>query len=145
MAKKRTVEPWMSGAEFGRTLPRGVGVNLLVREIDPQATFCRDALGAMVLYSDEDFAAIELAGSVFMLHADHAYEGHPMHGVVNGMDLRGQGVELRVYGVDPDKIEERARRLGYDVLSGSIDKPHGLRECHIIGPDGYVWVPGTAI
>ena len=145
MVMKRTGEPWMKADEFGRNLPRGVGVNLLIRDVGALATFCRDALGAMILYSDEDFAAIELAGSVFMLHADHSYEDHPMHGVVNGADLRGQGVEIRIYGVDPDKIEERARRLGYDVLSGSVDKPHGLRECHIIGPEGYIWVPGSAI
>jgi hypothetical protein len=27
-------------------------------------------------------------------------------------------------------------------LSGSMDKPHGLRECMIIDDEGYVWVPG---
>ena len=29
------------------------------------------------------------------------------------------------------------------VLSGCLDKPHGLRECYIVGPEGYVWVPST--
>ena len=31
------------------------------------------------------------------------------------------------------------------VLDGSMDKPHGLRECYIVDPDGYVWVPSTAL
>jgi hypothetical protein len=30
------------------------------------------------------------------------------------------------------------------VLAGSMDKPHGLRECMLIDDDGYVWVPGVA-
>ncbi len=145
MIIKRTKQPWMDASEFGRSLPRGVGVNLLVRDMEAQIRFCRDVLGAMVLYSDEDFAAIELAGSVFMLHCDHTYSDHPMSGVVEGVTSRGQGVEIRVYGVDPDRIEARAGEdpQGCTVLSGSISKPHGLRECYIVGPDGFVWVPST--
>ena len=34
---------------------------------------------------------------------------------------------------------------GHVVLAGSMDKPHGLRECHIVGPDGYIFVPSRAI
>ncbi|MDX8443696.1 hypothetical protein [Mesorhizobium australafricanum] len=37
------------------------------------------------------------------------------------------------------------KRLGHIVLAGSIDKPHGLRECYIVGPDGYVFVPSARI
>jgi hypothetical protein len=33
--------------------------------------FYRDVLGAMVRYSDGDFAALSLLGTDFMLHADH--------------------------------------------------------------------------
>ena len=29
---------------------------------------------------------------------------------------------------------------GFQVLAGATDKPHGLREAYIEGPDGYVWV-----
>ena len=135
----------MDASEFGRSLPRGVGVNLLVQDMEAQVRFCRDVLGAMVLYSDEDFAAIELAGSVFMLHCDHTYTDHPMSGVMDGVALRGQGIEIRVYGLDPDRIEARAAEgvQSCTVLSGCLDKPHGLRECYIVGPEGYVWVPST--
>lgn len=145
MAMMRSKNPWMSADDFGRSLPRGVGVNLLCADVAREISFCRDVLGAMVLDSDEDFAAIELCGSVFMLHADHTYSDHPMRGVVTGLESRGGGVELRVYGLDPDKTEARASARGDIVLSGSLDKPHGLRECFIADPEGYIWVPSKAI
>jgi hypothetical protein len=47
-------------------------------------------------------------------------------------------------GLDPDRMEMRARERDLVVLSGAVDKPHGLRECHIVDPEGYVWVPGVA-
>ncbi|MBV6650461.1 MAG: hypothetical protein KI789_12115 [Hoeflea sp.] len=145
MTMKRSKEPWMPADDFGRSLPRGIGVNLLVRDMAAELAFCRDCLGAMVLDSDEDFAAIELCGSVFMLHADHSYSHHPMSGIVAGAETRGAGIEIRVYGLDPDKAEARARERGDHVLAGSLDKPHGLRECFIVDPEGYVWVSSTQI
>jgi hypothetical protein len=35
MAMKRTRQPWMKADDFGRSLPRGIGLNLLVSEILP--------------------------------------------------------------------------------------------------------------
>jgi hypothetical protein len=143
--KKRTKQPWMAAGDFGRSLPRGVGVNLLVHEIAPMEDFCRDVLGAKIVYADEDFAAVELLGSVFMLHADHSYLDNPMTGVIAGVETRGAGLEIRLYGADPDRVEALARKHDHVVLAGSVDKPHGIRECHIVGPDGYVFVPSLAI
>lgn len=145
MAMKRTKTPWMKADEFGRSLPRGIGINLLVPSIAPMEAFCRDVLGATIVYADEDFAAVTLLGSVFMLHADHSYSDNPMSGVVGGVEQRGTGIEIRVYGLDPDETEARAIRHGYHVLAGSLDKPHGLRECHIVAPSFYVFVPSRAI
>lgn len=145
MAMKRTRQPWMKADDFGRSLPRGVGLNLLVPEIAPMESFCRTVLGANTIYADEDFAAIELLGSVFMLHADHSYLDHELGKATAGIDLRGVGVEIRVYGADPDRIEARAREEGHIVLAGAIDKPHGLREAHIVSPGGYIFVPSRAI
>lgn len=145
MAMKRTTTPWMKAEDFGRSLPRGLGVNLLVRDVAPMEEFCRVVLGAITIYADEDFAAVELLGSVFMLHADHSYADHEFAGVFGGVEIRGAGVELRLYGADPDRIEQRARERGALVLAGTLDKPHGLRECHIVAPDGYVFVPSKAI
>ena len=145
MAMKRTKTPWMKAEDFGRSLPPGIGVNPLVPEIAPLEAFCRDVLGATIVYADEDFAAVTLLGSVFMLHADHSYLDNPMTGVIQGVELRGAGVEIRIYGLDPDLAESRARARGHDILAGAIDRPHGLRECHVVGPSFYVFVPSLAI
>ncbi len=145
MAKLRTGEPWMAADAFGRSLPAGIGLNLLVPEIAPMGAFCRDVLGASIVYADPDFAVLDCLGSVLMLHADHAYADHAMSGLVAGLEARGAGLEIRPYGADPDAAEQRARRAGEIVLSGSLDKPHGLRECHLVGPFGYVFVPSRVI
>lgn len=144
MEAKRTGGPWMSPAEFAHTLPRGIGLNLLVSDIDADVVFCRDVLGGMILYADGDFAAIELCGSVFMLHSDRSYADHPMRDAVMAQAVRGAGVEIRVMGLDPDRVETRARSHGTKILSGAVDKPHGLRECHVAAPSGFVWVPAVA-
>ena len=107
--------------------------------------FATEVLGATSFYDDDDFAALRFNGSDFMFHADHTYGDNPLSGIVAGLEARGAGVELRIYGCDPDVAEARARAGGWTVLSGSIDKPHGLRECIIIDDDGYAWVPGVAI
>ena len=80
-----------------------------------------------------------------MLHADHSYSENAMTGVIHGVEQRGTGIEIRIYGLDPDIAEARAREHGHHVLAGSLDKPHGLRECHIVGPQSYVFVPSAAI
>lgn len=135
----------MSPPDYGRTLRPGIGFNLLVRDVKRSVKFAEKVLGATATYADEDFAVLRLYGSEWMLHADHTYLSNPLSGVISGVEARGAGVELRVYGCDPDQAEAQARENGFTVLSGSMDKPHGLRECIIIDDDGYVWVPGVAL
>jgi len=139
--KKRTKEPWMDAADFGRSIPDGLGVNLLVRDIAASVAFQREVLGAGIVYEDEDFAVLRGYGAIWLLHADHAYLENPLTGIVGGTETRGAGVELRLYGCDPDAAEARAEARGDIVLAGSLDKPHGLRECILIDPDGYTWLP----
>ena len=88
---------------------------------------------------------IIVMGAPRMLNSDHGYMNHPLHGVIDGVEARGIGVEIRPYDCDPDKVEAAARTRSDVILSGSADKPHGLRECHIVGPHGYVFVPSVAI
>lgn len=142
--KKRIGDAFMPVDEYGRSLPDGVGLNILLAEVAPMAEFLCEVLEARLLYADEDFAALDVFGSPVMLHADHTYLDHPLHGVVSGVEARGVGLEIRVYGCDPDMAESTARQRGDVILSGSIDKPHGLRECHIVGPEGYVFVPSRS-
>ncbi|MBI2717353.1 MAG: hypothetical protein HY245_11620 [Rhizobiales bacterium] len=136
--------PPVSPPDYGRSL-RGLGFNLLVRDVPRAVKFATDVLGATSFYDDVDFAAMKLVGGDFMFHADHTYKDHPLSGVVAGLEARGAGVELRLYGCDPDVAEANARALGYTVLAGSMDKPHGLRECMILDDEGYAWVPGVAV
>jgi uncharacterized glyoxalase superfamily protein PhnB len=144
--KKRSPDqsPPVSAPDYGRSL-RGLGFNLLVRDVERAVKFATEVLGATSFYDDEDFAAMKLNGGDFMFHADHTYRDNALSGVVAGVEARGAGVELRVYGSDPDLAEAKARAGGWTVLAGAMDKPHGLRECVIIDDEGYCWVPGIAV
>jgi hypothetical protein len=138
--KRRTGEPWMPASDYGRSL-RGLTVNLLVRDVALALAFQRDVLRATVVYADPDFAVVRGHGAEWMVHADHTYEGHPLHHEVSAVTARGAGIELRLHGCDPDTAVAAARAGGYIVVADPTDKPHGLREAYIADVDGYVWVP----
>jgi uncharacterized glyoxalase superfamily protein PhnB len=135
----------MPADDYGRSLPK-FSVNLLVRNVQASLPFYRDVLGATVRYADEDFAALNLAGAEFMLHADHAYDHHPLHKYTAGVEVkrRGLGAELRVMGVDPDAAEARAKAAGATIVQPAADYPHGWRDVMLADPDGYVWAVGMA-
>lgn len=136
--------PPVSAGDYGRSL-RGLGFNLLVSDVPRAVAFATEVLGATSFFDNDSFAAMKLNGGDFMFHADRTYRNNALAGLVAGLEGRGAGVELRIYGCDPDVAEARARNGGWTVLSGSMDKPHGLRECVILDDDGYAWVPGVAI
>ncbi len=134
----------MPAPEYGRSLS-GLGVNLLVRDIEAALPFQREVLDAEVVYSDPDVAVLRREGIEWMLHAHHTYDAHPWHPILTSDALRGVGAELRLHGRDPDAAEAAARRLGFTILQAATDKPHGLREAYIVDGDGYVWVPDVPI
>jgi len=103
--------------------------------------FHRAVLGAEVVYSDPDFAVLRYGEVGWMLHADHTYLEHPLHPSLAEDGPRGVGAELRLHGRDPDVAEAAARQLGFTVVAGTTDKPHGLREVYLLDADGYLWVP----
>ena len=152
--KERSGEPWMAADAYGRSL-RGMGVNLLVREVARSVAFLTEVLALDLVYADADFAVRrygnragggqEGGGQDVILHADHTYADHPLLALTGDGALRGAGVELRLYGIDPDAAEARARTRGDAVFAATQDKPHGLRECYLADPDGYIWVPGIGI
>ena len=143
MAKKRTDDPWMPAAKYGRALPRFM-VNLLMRDVRLGVEFYQYVLGARCRYQDEDFAAIDLNGAELMLHADHTYEVHPWVGPLSEGQPRGLGAELRLFGLDPDQVEANARQLGARVLAPATTKGHGWREVWVQDPAGYVWAVGES-
>jgi catechol 2,3-dioxygenase-like lactoylglutathione lyase family enzyme len=142
MAKKRVGEPWLPAPVYGRALPP-LTVDLLVTDVARSVAFYRDVLGVEVVYSDPDFAALRAQGVDFMLHADHAYESHPWYARLAAGEPRGLGAEMRLFGVDPDALEERARAHGAALLAPATDKGHGWREVWVQDPDGYVWAAGS--
>jgi hypothetical protein len=131
-----------SADAYGKSL-KGLGFSLIVSDLGASVRFATSVLGAAIFFQTDKFAALKLNDSDYMLHQDDTYKGNPLHGFLSENAGRGIGIELRCYGIDPDQAEARARALGYTVLAGSIDKPHGLRECIILDPDGFVWVPST--
>ena len=84
-------------------------------------------------------------GSEWMLHADHTYDRHPINEILSECPPRGIGIEIRLYGRNPDEAEAIAQALGFEVLASASDKPHGLRETYIVDQDGYLWVPGVPL
>ncbi len=113
-------EPWMDAPDYGRSLLPGLGVNLLVRDVAKGVEFAQSVLAATATYSDEDFAVLRAVNAQWMLHADHTYLDNPMTGVIKDVEARGAGVELRLYGVDPDQAETAAKNGDWPVLSGQI-------------------------
>ena len=144
VTKKRQGEPWMAAEDYGHQLPP-FSVNLIVHDITRSVAFYTMVLEAALHYVDPDFAAMRLLDQEFMLHADHTYDGHPWHEKLSSDADRGLGVELRVYGLDPDAVETRAREAGARVVVPAADKGHGWREVMIADPDGYLWAVGTRI
>jgi len=143
MSTKRTGEPWMPPDEYGRSLPQFT-VNLVVTNIERALGFYRNVMGAKVVYSDADFAALRLENWEFMIHADHAYDRHPWHERLGRGDKRGLGAELRLLGTDPDLVESRAKQHGAKILQTAQDKPHGWRDVIVEDHDGYAWAVGVA-
>jgi uncharacterized glyoxalase superfamily protein PhnB len=144
MTKKRIGEAWMPAGEYGRAMPRFT-VNLLVRDLGKSLPFYRDVLGAKVRYSDADFAALNLAGLDFMLHADHTYDHHPLYDRLKDRSPRGTGAELRLLGIDPDALQKRAAAARAKILQPAMDFRHGWRDVMLEDPDGYIWAVGVSI
>ena len=97
---------------YGRSIPQGLGINLLVRNVDRSARFQVAIFGAQVRYWEEHFAIMSAVGTTWLLHSDWTYRNHEMIASVTGLEARGGGIELRLYGLDPDEAEAAANRSG---------------------------------
>ena len=140
--KKRTGEPWIPAAAYGRLLPPFC-VDLVVRDVARSVEFYRTVLAALVHYSDVDFAALRIGGAEVMLHADHTYEGHAWATRLAAGEGRGLGAGLRLLGLDPEDVERRARAAGAPIVQPATVKGHGWHEVMVEDPDGYVWAVGV--
>lgn len=134
----------VSAGDFGRSL-KGIGLNLLVRDVEASAAFLAEVFAMGVHRLSKDFAILTYGDDVMQLHSDGTFGGHPLLGVLPEAGVRGAGAELRLYETDPDEAAQRAEAAGGHVLQAPANKPHGLRECVILDADGYAWVPSRAL
>lgn len=125
---------------FGRAL-RGIGVNLLVRDMAAEVAFLTEVFGFTAHQPSADFAIMRLGSFLLQLHADGTYHANPLLGLLPENPPRGAGLEIRLYEADPDAAAARAEARGDVILQAPNDKPHGLREAYILCENGYAWVP----
>ena len=83
----------------------GFDVNLLVADIPAAIAFAKTVLEAETAHADCDFAVLRHGSDQWMLHADHAYENHPLSSFVSGTEGRDTGAELRMPGIDTDAAD----------------------------------------
>ena len=124
---------------FGASL-RGIGLNVLVRDVKRQAAFLTGVFGMTAHQLTRDFAIMAYHGQVMQIHADHTYAANPLPSLLPEAGPRGAGAELRLYQSDPDEAARRAPEFGGQVLQPPTDKPHGIRETYILCENGYAWV-----
>lgn len=133
----------ISAADFGTSL-RGVGVNLLCRDVQGMARFLEGVFSLSIHRQSADFALARHDGVLMQLHSDATYARHPLSALLPENPPRGAGLQLYLFGIDPDLACARAEALGGVVLEPPADKPHGLREATILSPEGYAFSPARA-
>ncbi len=136
----------VSADQFGRSL-KGIGLNLLVRDVKSQVRFLTDVFAMKAHQVSEDFAIMTYGKQVFQIHADRTYHSHPLPSLLPENGPRGGGIEIRLYDTDPDDAAARAQRHDHNstLLQEPTDKPHGLRECAVLCKNGYAWVASRAL
>ena len=134
----------VDAAAFGGSL-RGLGLNLLVRDVRAQCAFLERVFGMTCHRVSADFAIVTYGDQVFQIHSDATYHSNPLLSLIPESPPRGAGIEIRLYDSDPDAAAGRARGMGATLLQEPSDKPHGLRECYILCDNGYAWVPSRPL
>jgi len=121
----------------------GFGVNILVKDIGRSLKFLQTVFNFEILSTSDGYALLQLEEHIYQLHGDHTYSANPLLSLIPESGPRGGGIELRLFNVNPDHSQKLAEDAGYTILMKTADKPHGLRECFILDPDGYCWVPSV--
>lgn len=131
----------ISAADFGRSL-RGLGINLLVRDVLSTQQFLTAVFGMRSARVSADFAMMLYGEQLFQLHADSTYHSHPLPSLLPENGARGAGLAICLFDTDPDTAIELAGKNAHEstILEMPSNKPHGLRECTILCENGYAWV-----
>lgn len=134
----------VDAGDFGKSL-RGIGLNLLVRDVVAQCRFLEAVFDVKSHRVSADFAIVTYGDQVFQLHGDGTYHSNPLLGLLPENPPRGAGIEIRMYDTDPEDAVARASALDAVILQEPTDKPHGLREAYILCENGYAWVPSRSL
>jgi len=132
----------VDAASFGRSLS-GLGVNLLCRDVRGMAAFLHGVFGLSLHRLSDDFALVGFGAVLIQLHSDATFARHPLHALLPETPPRGAGVQLYLFGIDPDMAVSRAESYGGTVIEPPADKPHGLREATILAPEGQAFSPAV--
>lgn len=132
----------IGAADFGRSLT-GLGLNLLCRDVRGMASFLERVFGLGIHRLSDDFALVRHGAVLIQLHSDATFARHPLHDLLPESPPRGAGVQLYLFGIDPDTAVSRAEAQGGMVIEAPADKPHGLREATILSPEGYAFSPAV--
>jgi len=119
----------VSAEDFGAGL-RGLGLNLLVRDVLAQCAFLEAVFDMKAHRKSADFAIVTYGEQVFQLHSDATYGANPLLGLLPETPPRGAGIEIRLYDSDPKDAVARATAQGAPIFQTRTDKPHGLREAY---------------
>lgn len=133
----------VTAAEFGQSLT-GLGVNILTRDAAVLAKFLVDVFGMQAFRVSPDFAILTHDGGLLQLHGDATFAAHPLHGMLPEAGLRGTGIQIYLFNVDPDAAVARAKAAGSTILEPPSDKPHGLREATVLAPEGQAFTAAVA-
>ena len=141
--RKRKTQPWMTAAEYGRTLD-GLSVNIIVRDVARSLPFYTQVLALTALYSDDDFAALEGQGVRLQLHADHTYERMPWASPLRDPGKRGLGAEIRILAAlhTWQDFGAAVGALGGGVLAANGAAPALLVGAAVIAVTVPLWVVG---
>lgn len=134
----------VSAEDFGASL-RGIGLNLLVRDVLVLCTMLETVFDMKSYRKSADFAIVTYGDQVFQLHSDGTYHSNPLLGLLPEAGARGAGLEIRLYDTDPDVAVAKAEAAGMHILQEPSEKPHGLREAYLLCPNGYAWVPSRPL
>ena len=134
----------VSADSFGKSL-RGIGLNLLVRDVPAECAFLAEVFGMKTHQVTKDFAIVTYGDQVFQVHSDGTYHSNPLLSLVPETPPRGAGIEIRLYDSDPEEAAAKAEAFGATILQEPTDKPHGLRECYILCDNGYAWVASRGL
>lgn len=135
----------VGAADLGRGL-RGLGLNLLVRDVVASVERLQAVFGLEAFQASQDFAILKGGSVLLQLHADHSFHAHPLLSVLPEAEARGAGAQFYLFEVDPDAAA--AASLAFEDLSllqPPTNKPHGLREACILDADGYCWSPARSL